>query len=63
MADTNEELEICHSLENVNCSNETPNQPDESTEPKPTNDEPIVSPKPSEPITTNETIVPTTSME
>jgi hypothetical protein len=63
MADTNEELEICHSLENVNCNNETPN---ESTEPKPTHDEPIVPDKPEEPITTNESIVttePSTSMD
>jgi len=35
MAEMNEELEICQSLENVNCTNETPNQ---STEPKTTNE-------------------------
>jgi hypothetical protein len=48
MAEINEELEICHSLENVNCTSETPNEPKttneltESIEPKTTN-EPMVS--------------------
>ncbi len=34
LAEMNEELEICQSLENVNCTNE----PNESTEPKTTNE-------------------------
>jgi hypothetical protein len=42
MAEINEELEICHSLENVNCTNETPTEIVSSTEPEPT-DEPIIS--------------------
>ncbi len=44
IAELNEELEICHSLENVNCTNETPieTKMTSSTEPK-TTDEPIVS--------------------
>ena len=43
LAETNDESEICQSLENVNCNNETPMEPatTESTEPK-TTDEPIV---------------------
>ncbi len=50
----NEELEICHSLENVNCASETPN---ESTEPKTTNEIiPSIEPK-----TTNEPMVSTES--
>lgn len=28
----NEELEICHSLENVNCDNETPSEPKTTNE-------------------------------
>jgi len=51
IAEMNEELEICHSLENVNCSNETPNAPGESTELKPINESP-------EETTTNEPIAP-----
>lgn len=54
MAEMNEELEICHSLENVNCTNDTPNG---STEPKTTNEIlPITEPK-----TTDEPIIPTES--
>jgi hypothetical protein len=54
MAEINEELEICHSLENVNCASETPN---ESTEPKTTNEIiPSIEPK-----TTNEPTVSTES--
>lgn len=54
MAETNEELEICHSLENVSCTNGTPNG---SSQPK-TTDEivPSVESKPiDEPITTTTT--------
>lgn len=52
MAEMNEELEICHSLENVNCTNEIPNG---STEPKTTNEIlPIIEPK-----TTDEAIIST----
>jgi hypothetical protein len=48
MAEMNEELEICQSLENVNCKNEstepkTTNELVLSTEPKTTDEQPIVS--------------------
>jgi hypothetical protein len=52
MAEMNDELEICHSLENVNCTSDTPNEPIEpkttneilpSIEPKTTTEEPIIS--------------------
>ena len=55
MAEMNEELEICHSLENVNCASETPNEPGESTELK-TTDETVAS---TETNITNEPIVAT----
>lgn len=32
MAETNEELEMCHGLENVNCTNDTPNEPKTTNE-------------------------------
>ena len=35
MAEMNEELEICHSLENVNCTNETPSEPQQTNESEP----------------------------
>ncbi|CAF3762028.1 unnamed protein product [Rotaria sordida] len=56
MAETNEELEICHSLENVNCANDTPS---ESTDTKITN-EPTAS---TESKTINEPIEPSNSMD
>jgi hypothetical protein len=60
MAETNEELEICHSLENVNCSNESPHEPGESNEMK-TTDEPIASTEvktPTEPVVSTEPLNP-----
>lgn len=32
LAETNEELEMCHSLENVNCTNDTPSEPKTTNE-------------------------------
>ncbi|CAF1291041.1 unnamed protein product [Adineta ricciae] len=58
MAETNEELEICHSLENVNCTNETPSEPQQTNE-----SEPSTEPLPPKTTTTATTEDITNEME
>jgi len=53
MAEINDELEICQSLENVNCTNETPHEPETTNEIIP----------PTEPTTTDQPIISTNTMD